>query len=532
MTETERIVLDGESLALSQLEAVARHGAKVELSPDGAIRDRIASSRALNEELVSRGMPIYGVTTGIGSSVDRHVGGDRVTKLQANLITYMGCGLGDYLPVEECRAMLLARVNCFAKGYSGVRLALIERLTELLNRDIIPCVPLRGSLGASGDLIPSSYLGAVVMGRREVYHQGVVRPTEAVYREVGLRPLPLESKEGLAILNGTAFMTGVGALAALDAERLGIVADACTALAIEVLLGITGPFAPFLHTVKPHPGLAASAARIARLLGGSHLARDYYEVVEALGTMKEGVRRVDVKIQDKYSLRCAPHCIGALYDMIRWIRETLEVELNSSNDNPLYDLDAEVVRSGGNFSGYHIGMAMDTLKTAVASVGDNLDRQLALVIDETYNNGLGMACVHPLPPEHPEAGTRHGVKSLQLLISAVTAEALNACVPMTVFSRSTGTHNQDKVSMGAIAARQAREVVGLVQEVAAIHLIVLCQAADRRDAAKLAPATRRVYEAVRSVSPYVEEDRELREDIQRVVGLIRSGELASLIEQR
>lgn len=528
---TARIILDGAGLTLPQLEAVARHRARVELSNAPEVLERIRSSRALNEKLVSRGMPIYGVTTGIGSSVDRHIGADRVRKLQANLITYMGCGLGEYLPVEESRAMLVARINCFAKGYSGVRMELIERLLELLNQDIIPCIPVRGSLGASGDLIPSSYIGAVVMGQRDVYHRGRIRPTATVYSEVGLEPLALDSKEGLAILNGTAFMTGVGGLAALDAERLGIVADACTALAIEVLMGITGPFAPFLHAVKPHRGLAASAERIAGLLEGSQLARDYHKMVEELGAMEAGMRRVDVKIQDKYSIRCAPHCTGALYDMLRWIRETLEVELNSSNDNPLYDLDAEVVRSGGNFSGYHIGMAMDTLKTAVASVGDNLDRQLALVIDETYNNGLGMACVHPLPPEHPEAGTRHGVKSLQLLISAVTAEALHACLPMTLFSRSTGTHNQDKVSMAATAARQAREVVGLVQEVAAIHLIVLCQAADRRGAENLGPGTRKVYDAVRSVSAYVEEDRELREDIQKVVALIQSGALPEIIEQ-
>ena len=527
---SDTIVLDGTSLTLPDVEAVARHGAKVALSSDSDVVERIERSRALNERLVAEGKPIYGVTTGIGSSVDRHVGADRVRKLQANLITYMGCGLGDYLSVEECRAIVLARVNCFAKGYSAVRLTLIERLVTLLNEDIIPAIPELGSVGASGDLIPSSYIGAVVMGKRDVYHQGRLEPTAKVYSEKGLEPLALESKEGLAILNGTAFMTGVGVLAVLDAERLGVVADACTAMAIEVLMGITGPFAPFLHEVKPHPGLRASATRIARILEGSELARDYEKLVADLGSMEEGFRKVDVKIQDRYSLRCAPHCIGALYDMIRWIRETLEVELNSSNDNPIYDLEAEVVRSGGNFSGFHIGMAMDTLKTAVASVGDNLDRQVAIVIDETYNNGLGMAAVHPLPPDHPDAGTRHGVKCLQLLVSAVTAEALNACGPMTIFSRSTGAHNQDKVSMAATAARQAREVVALIQKVAAIHLVVLCQAADRRGAEKLSPVTRKVYQAVRAVSPYVEDDRELRDEIIEVAKLVESGALSEIVE--
>jgi histidine ammonia-lyase/phenylalanine ammonia-lyase len=527
----EAISIDGSSLTLEQVVRVARAKAPVALTRDGAVLARIRSSRELNDKLTREGTPIYGVTTGLGDSVDRHVGPDRVAKLQEGLITFLGVGVGDYLSVEECRAILLARINCLAKGYSAVRLELIERLIALLNRDLVPCIPKIGSIGASGDLIPSSYIAAVVMGRREVYDQGRVRPTAEAYAEAGLEPMPLESKEGLAMVNGTNVMTGLAILALEDASKLAILADAATALATEALTAISGPFEPFLHDVaKPHPGQMTSAARIKRLLAGSQLARDYHEIVGKLGTIEKGTRRLDVKIQDKYSIRCAPQCIGALHDAMDWIRKTLTIELNSANDNPLYDLDQGLVRSGGNFSGFHVGLAMDTLKVAVASVSDLLDRQFELINDEKYNMGLGMCCAHPFPEDHPEAGCHHGFKGMQLAISALTAEALNASSPMTIFSRSTACHNQDKVSMGATAARQAREVVELHKRVTAIHLLILCQAADLRGAVKLAPGTRRVYEAVREVSAYVERDRELRDDVERVVGLIENGELVRAVE--
>ena len=527
----EKVIVDGTTLRLEQVEAVARHRAPVALTSDPDILGRIRSSYDLNQRLLAGGTPIYGVTTGFGDSVDRHIGLDRAAALQANLITYLGCGVGDYLPAEECRAILVARVNCLAKGYSAVRPALVDRLVELLNRDIVPCIPQMGSVGASGDLIPGSYVAAVVMGQRAVYHRGRVRPASEAYAETGLAPMTLEPKEGLAMVNGTNFMTGLSILAATDALRLATIADACTAMATEVLTSISGPFEPFLHdVVKPHPGQIASARRIRSMLEGSRLVRRYDEVVKEVGVIDAGYRRVDAKIQDKYSIRCAPQCIGALYDAVDWARRILEVELNSSNDNPLYDVDAGLVHSGGDFSGFHVGLAMDALKIAVASVADLLDRQFELINDEKYNMGLGMCCTSPLPETHPEAGTHHGFKGMQLAISAVTAEALNACTPMTVFSRSTACHSQDKVSMGAAAARQAREVVGLTQTVAAIHLLILCQAADLRGADRLGSGSRRVYEAIRAVSPFVEGDRELRADIERVVALIASGQLSRNID--
>jgi histidine ammonia-lyase/phenylalanine ammonia-lyase len=528
---TRTITIDGHSLTLDDVHAVARGRARVALSDDPAVRVRIEATAALNRALVASGKPIYGVTTGPGHAVSQQVGVDRAARLQETFITFLGCGVGDGLSVEECRALLLARINCLARGYSAVRLALIERLIELLNRDIIPWVPSIGSVGASGDLIPSSYVAAVVMGRRRVHYEGEVRQAADVLAEAGLEPMSLEPKEGLALVNGTSVMAGVGALAILDAERLAVVADACTAMATEALAGIVGPFQPFLHEVaKPHPGQIASAARIWKLLEGTGLGQDFPELVERLGTLQSGVRPLERQIQDNYSIRCAPQCIGALGDAITWARGIVETELNSSNDNPLYDPEAGTVASGGNFSGFHIGLAMDTLKVAVASVADLIDRQFELVNDEKYNNGLGVCCAAPVPDDHPEAGLRYGFKGMQLGISSVTAEALNAATPMTTFSRSTACHTQDKVSMGATAARQAREIVGLTEIAAAMHLLILAQAADLRGADKLAPGTRRVYDAIRRMSAFVESDRELEDDIQRVLAMIRSGELATTID--
>jgi len=524
------IVIDGHNLTLDDVAMVARHRARVALSDDPVVRRRIDASAELNRRLVARGVPIYGVTTGPGHAVSRQVGSDRAARLQETFVTFLGCGVGDALSVEESRAVVLARINCLARGYSAVRLALIERLIELLNRDIIPWIPSIGSVGASGDLIPSSYVAAVLMGRRRVHYEGGVRPAADVLAEVGLEPMSLEPKEGLALVNGTSFMAGVGALAILDAERLAAIADACTAMTTEALTGIVGPFEPFLHEVaKPHAGQIASAARIRRLLEGTRLGVGFGRLVDELGTLESGVRTLDRQIQDNYSIRCAPQCIGALVDALDWARRIVEIELNSSNDNPLYDTDAGTVASGGNFSGFHIGLAMDTLKIAVASVADLVDRQFEIVNDEKYNNGLGVCCAAPVPEDHPEAGLRYGFKGMQLAISAVTAEALNAATPMTTFSRSTACHTQDKVSMGAAAARQAREIIGLAELVVAMHLLILAQAADLRGADKLAPGTRRVYDAIRRVSAFVESDRELEDDVHRVLEMIRSGELAEII---
>lgn len=517
------IVLDGDSLTLADVWRVAEGSAQVALSP--LSRARAEASYAQNQALLASGAVVYGVTTGVGDSLKQRVSLDRTARMQEALVQLCVCGSGPSLPRPATRALLLARANSLAKGYSAVRPVVIERIIDLLNADLLPLIPEQGSIGASGDLVPSAYLALALLGERSLQRRGQLIPAAQAWAELGREPLSLQAKEGLALLNGTPLMSGLAALTALAAERVAGLADLCTALCVEALEGNSGPFHPFIHTLKAHPGQARSAAHIRAWLAGSQLARSVAQLQAAIATAGQSAQRMlPVRIQDPYSLRCAPQCIGALYDTLDFVRPWIERELNSANDNPLYDPQAGEVHSGGNFAGFHMALAMDALKTAVASVADLLDRQFALLVDPRYSNGLPPNLAPPLPPEHEEAGIHHGFKTAQIALSSLAAEALSACMPLSAFSRSTECHNQDKVSMGAVAARRARDVVELSERCCAMHLLGLCQAAELRGATRLGQ-TRRAFQQIRAVSRFVDRDRPLDGDIQAVLGLIGSGAL-------
>jgi len=516
------VLVDGHHLTLADVDAVAR-GAPVALVSDPSIRRAIEASRRLKLELIARGVPLYGITTGFGDSVHRQIAPSKADRLQLHLIRGLGAGTGNFTPESTARAVVLIRANSLVRGHSGVRIELVQKLLDLLNAGITPVIPEEGSVGASGDLVPLSYVASALTGDRDVYYNGRVMPAADALRDAHIEPLTLESKEGLGLVNGTAFMTGIGALAAVDARRLAMLADICTAMATEVLNGITGPFEPFIHdTAKPHPGSVKSAARVRELLEGSELARSYDDVVRDAGTIEGDFRELPVQIQDKYSLRCAPHFVGVLWDTLEWAERWLQIEINSTNDNPLFDVDSGRVFSGGNFAGGHVALAMDALKTAVASVADLMDRQLELIVDEKFNHGLTPNLIPELESGDEQEGLNHGFKGMQLACSSLTADALSRCMPMTAFSRSTECHNQDKVSMGSTAARHARDVVALTEKVAAIHLLALCQAADLRGAEKLG-RTRAVYERVREEVAFVDTDRPMAGDIMAVVDLLHDG---------
>lgn len=510
-------------MSLDDVGRVARGGTLAFLSADPRVRERIVGGARRLERLIESGTPVYGVTTGFGASVRRRVDSQSAHLLQERLIEFLGNGTGPTLPTETARAVLLIRANNLARGYSAVRPELIQMLLDLLNAGITPVIPEEGSVGASGDLVPLSYVAAALVGRRSVHFRGRVVTAKEALRVAGLSPLVLEPKEGLSVVNGTAYMTGIAAMAWLDARRLANVADACTAMTTEVLRGITTPFERFLHDVaKPHAGQIRSAANIRHLLTGSRLGRTYADAVDEL--IAEGKVVNQNEIQDAYSIRCAPHFTGVLWDVLAWVSRWLETEINSSTDNPLVDPQSAEVFSGGNFSGGHVAMAMDSLKAAVASVADLLDRQLELVVDERFNRALGPNLVVSYPDEHPEFGLNHGFKGMQIACSSLTADALSRGMPLSAFSRSTECHNQDKVSMGATAARKARDVVEIVERVAAIHLLALCQAADIRGADKLG-RTKAIHASIRAKVPFVGHDRAMDGDIRTVVGMIRDGSL-------
>jgi phenylalanine ammonia-lyase len=523
------VTVDGRHLSLDDVAAVARLHAPVRLSPDPAVREAISASRATALRHIAAGEPIYGVTTGFGDSAHRQIGRDRVRVLQERLVECLGQGTGAVTPEATARAVVLIRANTLARGHSAVRVELVERLLDLLNAGITPVIPEEGSVGASGDLVPLSYVAAAVTGSRTVTVDGEIRDASESLPARNIEPLVLEAKEGLALVNGTAFMTAFAALAAIDARRIALLSDVCTAMAVEVLGGNTGPFDAFLHDVaKPHTGQMRSAANVRAMLEGSALARTYDELVEGLGPNDGEYRELDQKVQDRYSLRCAPHFTGVLWDVLDWAERWLTVEINSTNDNPLFDSTSGRVHSGGNFAGGHVALAMDALKTAVASIGDLLDRQLELVVDEKYSGGLTPNLIPRLEPDDPEAGINHGFKAMQLACSSLAADALSRCMPMSAFSRSTECHNQDKVSMGATAARHTRDVVALVEKVAAIHLIALCQAADLRGPEGLG-RTRVVYDRVRAKVAPLEVDRPMAGDIMAVVDMLHDGSLLEAV---
>lgn len=518
--------LDGASLSARSAATAVRRSAAVraELAPRAvaAMRDSVR----VRDALVAGEIPVYGVTTGFGDSCTRQISPERAHDLQRRLIVYHLNGVGPATAEPVARATMLVRANALARGVSGIRPEVVDTLLRCLAAGIAPVIPERGSVGASGDLVPLCYLAAALIGEGDVRHHGVLRPAVDALADEGIEPVRLEPKEGLALVNGTSYSAAHALLAAWDARELAVAAEIGTAMAYEGLRGNLSATHPFVHAHKAHPGQVASARAIRVLLEGSALTTSFTQVIDRRERIDgRGYVRLDDRIQDNYSLRCAPQKIGVVHDTLDWVERWLDTEINSASDNPLFDAGTGELHLGGNFHAGHVGQAMDALKVAVAGLADLLDRQLALLVDEKFSNGLPPNLVVAREPEHPEAGLHHGFKGMQIAASAVTAEALNRVAPATVFSRSTEAHNQDTVSMAPIAARGARDVCDLVREVTAIHLLAAAQAVDLRGVDRAAPATRRVHALVRKHSAFVDRDRALDHDIAAVVELILDGDL-------
>lgn len=502
-----RVTFDGSRLGIADIAALSERRAVAHLSTAPAFRERIARGADFLDRLLREDGVIYGVTTGYGDSCTVTIPPELVTELPHHLYTYHGCGAGRFLSPEETRAVLAVRLASLAQGMSGVSVALLQQLEQLLVHDVLPRIPAEGSVGASGDLTPLSYVAAVLCGERDVWHQGQVRPAAAVLAELGLVPLRLRPKEGLAIMNGTAVMTALACLAWGRAERLARLATRLTACNVVAGSGNAHHFDETLFSVKPHAGQQRVAARLRADLDTGQ-------------PMVAG--RNDQRLQDRYSLRCAPHVIGVLEDALPFFETLIGNELNSANDNPIIDAENERVLHGGHFYGGHIAFAMDGLKNAVANVADLLDRQMALLVDTRFNHGLPS---NLSGATGPRAAINHGLKALQISVSAWTAEALKQTMPASVFSRSTECHNQDKVSMGTIAARDCLRVLELTEQVGAAMMIVARQglALRRRlDPALALSAPLQAFEAeLADRIAFVTEDRALDHDLQSLLSAIR-----------
>lgn len=514
--------IGAEPLAIEDVVALAIGAARPALDPDPELDARIEASVRFVADAIENGRAIYGVTTGFGASAEFAVLPEVAAKMPLNLLRYHGCGTGRVFGETEAAAIVAVRLASLARGFSGVRRCVLERLCALLERRILPVVPEEGSVGASGDLTPLSYLAALVVGEREAWAGGIVtRAAEALAR-ADLAPIRLLPKESLAIMNGTSVMTALGCLAWDRARRLARFAASLTAMTSDVLFGVPGHFDDRIFALKPHPGQRACARwiREAILERREEAPRPSYARGDERRTGSEGVRAP--RIQDRYSIRCAPHVIGVLLDALPWTRTFLETEVNGVSDNPLIDPEAGEALHGGNFYGGHACFVTDALKIAVANVADLLDRQLALLNNPLTNEGL--------PPNlvartGADKWTHHGFKAMEITASALTAEALKLTMPASVFSRSTESHNQDKVSMGTISARDCLRILELTETVAAIHLLALCQAVDLRGPENCHPRSVALRDAVRAEVPLNDADRRMDLDIERTLARYRAGEL-------
>jgi len=498
------VCFDSGWRTIEEIVAIAEKSAAASLSPALEFRGLIArGADFLDRRLAEEGV-IYGVTTGFGDSCTVAIEPALIAELPRHLYTFHGCGLGAHFSPSETRAVITTRLTSLCKGFSGVSVELLEQLVNLLATDVLPAIPCEGSVGASGDLTPLSYLAAVLCGEGEILRAGAVVPAASVLADAGITPLRLRPKEALAIMNGTAVMTALACLAYVRAEYLTRLATRISALATFALDGNAEHFDPTLFSLKPHPGQQAVAAWLRQDLPNQQ-------------SVANGKR-----LQDRYSIRCAPHVIGVLADALPWLRSYIENELNSVNDNPIIDAASERVLHGGHFYGGHVAFAMDSMKNAVANLADLLDRQMALLVDSRYSNGLP---ANLSGVEGPRAAINHGLKALQISVSAWTAEALKLTMPASVFSRSTECHNQDKVSMGTIAARDCGRVLELTEQVAAGLLITVRQAVWLRcrlsSAVSPSPALQAMTDALSADIAVIEEDRRLEPDLRLLLERIR-----------
>jgi histidine ammonia-lyase len=498
------ITFDQSRLNIADIVAIARQSASVALSEEAGFRAAITRGTDFLDRLLKEDGIIYGVTTGYGDSCTVAVPPELVSELPQHLFTYHGCGLGSYFTPEQTRAIMATRLASLCKGYSGVSADLLLQITRLLNHDILPLIPSEGSVGASGDLTPLSYLAAVLCGERDVLVNEKRISSKDALQSAGMKALTLRPKEGLAIMNGTAVMTALACLAYDRAAYLAQLATKITAMASVALDGNPQHFDATLFSVKPHPGMQGVAAWLRQDLAC------------------EQVERNGKRLQDRYSIRCAPHVIGVLADALPFFRDLIENELNSANDNPIIDAEGEHVLHGGHFYGGHIAFAMDSMKNTVANIADLLDRQMALLVDSRYN--------HDLPSnlsgaEGSRATINHGLKALQISASAWTAEALKLTMPASVFSRSTECHNQDKVSMGTIAARDCLRVLELTEQVVAAMLITVRQGVELRcklnPATQLQPSLQAMQARLSADVPAIIEDRALEPDLRLMMERIR-----------
>ena len=478
---------------------VAREGAAVSIA--AAALERIAQGRSRLDELMARGERIYGVNTGVGGNVGISLPAEKMELLQHNLVRHLGCATGHPLPNDVVRAAMLLRLVTFSTGASAVRPELVEALAALLNRRVTPVVPRYGSVGASGDLMPSAYIARVLIGAGEAEFDGRRMPAAEALEAAGLKPIPFAPKEALALINGTTVMTACATLLWTDARRVLEALLSAAALAVEAMEAPAQPFDAWVQEQKGHPGQIAVAAFLRDMLAGS------------------GYTRVSSG-QSCYSLRCIPQGLGQVWEGNQDGRAVVEREINSANDNPLIDPETGALHKAGNFYGGHIARLLDTWKIDFAAMANWGNALIALLVDDRFNHGLPANLT-------PEPGVNSGFKGMQLSMTSLACAVRQMAGPSSIHSLPTEQYNQDVVSLGMHAAVTAMDALECLRNETAMLLLAVTQAVDLRGGeAKLGEGSKRVYTSVRRLAAFQSADRPMEYEVAAVAALILSGGLA------
>lgn len=495
-----------EPLRVEDVEAVAYERLPIpEL--DAAARERMARARAVVEQAIAEGRVVYGVTTGFGRLADVVVPPAQARALQVNLLRSHAVGVGSPLSRPEVRAMLLLRAHVLARGHSGVRPVVVERLLDFLRLGIHPVVPELGSVGASGDLAPLAHLALPLLGEGTVELDGRWVPAADALATRGVAPLTLEAKEALALINGTQAMAAVGVLALTAAERALETAELAGAMSLDALRGTPDAFAPRLHALRPHPGQIVSADRLWRLLEGS--------------AIRESHRRNDPRVQDAYALRCMPQVHGAARQALAYVRRVLDVEINAVTDNPIVFPEDGAVLSGGNFHGQIVAQALDLLAIGLADLASIAERRIERLLNPDAS-GLPAFLA-------PEPGLHSGLMMLQVTAAALVNEMKTLAHPASVDSIPTGAAREDHVSMGMAAALKARRAVRHVETVLAIELLCAAQALEFLRPLRSSSVLEAAYARVREVVAPLHGDRYLQPELEALTARVRSGDFAALV---
>jgi len=501
----DQIVLNGSDFLLEDLVRIARNNVGIKISVES--ESRINKARYLIDKWVKEGERIYGVTTGFGALSGVTISYEDTKKLQKKILLSHAAGVGKYVEEDVVRAMIALRVNDFCRGNSGLRLETIEKLSQILNAGIVPVVPEKGSVGASGDLVPMAHLSLVLIGEGEAFVEGKRLSGATALREKLIKPLVLEAGEGLALINGTQFMIALGCLALHDALNLCKHADIAASMSLETLMGTRAAFDPRIHKARPHTGQIKAADNMLRITDNSEIISSHHDCS---------------RVQDAYSLRCSPQVHGASWDAFGFVDNVVRVEMNSSTENPLIFPESEEFLSGGNFHGQPLALACDFLGIAISELANISERRIERLVNPQLS-GLPAFLIE-------DGGLNSGFMIAQYAAASLVSENKILAHPASVDSIPTSANKEDHVSMGSIAARKCRDIVANTEEVIAIELLCAAQGIDLFTNVKAGDGTLAAYEVIRSKVDYMKEDRILSTDIAKVKALLEDGSIVRAVE--